>query len=403
MIFIFGASGDLAKRKIFPSLKNISTQIVAYARHNYSQNFKEILRSFSTYSDEFLNNIIYIQGQYNDLSELSKLAKEGDTYYLALPPSVYTQILPEIAKLPSGNIAIEKPYGDTGSDIRNLKRFMLDNHGFKIFLIDHYLLKPLSIAIPEFFRKNPGIKKVLNNNFVEKIIISGKEKIGVEGRLYFNKYGIIKDVIQNHLSELLSLIVSNESHEDKIKILKNLKIDGEAFFGQYDLYRKEIAENSNTETYAKIKLYLDNDVWRNVPIFLIAGKGLNEKLTQIEIVFKKNVEIDSLKNKNNKKLSLIFNIYPDNEIYFFADNQKMVLMDSCEIEEVQKRKYGDLNDYSLIFHSLANHLEFPSANLNEAELFWNIFSKFHNSPKDLHFYSKGVKDPDYENSESFSE
>ncbi|KAG0419817.1 Glucose-6-phosphate 1-dehydrogenase [Dictyocoela roeselum] len=393
MIFIFGASGDLAKRKIFPSLKNLSPRIVAFARHDYSKTFHSVLRSFASYPDAFLENIIYIQGQYGDLSELAKLAKAGDTYYLALPPSVYAQILPEIAKLPGGYIAIEKPYGDTASDIRALKRFADSNPKFEMRLVDHYLLKPMSLAMPAFFKKPAQIKSLMNNDYVEQIIISGKEKIGVEGRLYFNKYGIIKDIIQNHLAELLCLVVAGENRSEKMEILRNMEVDRDAFFGQYDMYKKEIGEASNTETYAKIKLKIDNDRWRNVPIYMIAGKGLNEKLTQIEIVFKENKRLNLLVNKEPVKASLVFNIYPDNEIFILADKEKTVLLDSNEIEKIQKEKFGELNDYSLIFHSLVNHSDFPSANLKEAEMLWDIFSKFHNSPRDLKIYPKGIGDP----------
>jgi glucose-6-phosphate 1-dehydrogenase len=354
IMVIFGASGDLTKRKLLPALYTLARErllpsafaVVGFARRPIGdEGFREQMREGcekharrrpvdKTLWASFASGIYYHQGAFDDLGAYSTLkarleeidAKQGISanrlYYLSTPPSAYPQIIENLGKAglvsrayqPFTRIIVEKPFG------RDLESAKLLNRQIKqvfreaqIFRIDHYLGKE-TVQNMLVFRFGNGIFEPLwNNRYVEHVQITGAESIGVEGRgAYYEEAGILRDMVQNHLFQVLSLVgmeppVSMESNtvrDEKVKFLRSLRpippdrMDDFVVRAQYTQghvlgesvpgYRQEsgVAPESVTETYVALKLFADNWRWAHVPIFLRSAKRMPKRVTEIAIQFR---------------------------------------------------------------------------------------------------------------------
>lgn len=351
---IFGASGDLAKVKLFPALweinqKDYKCNYFGYGRTNFSnQEFGKIVKdSVSDFDKDFISRFSYITGNY-DIAGLQKLREalsEGKTtYYLSLPTrfEIIENLI--IGMRESGlferdfQIVIEKPFGTDYSSASNLMEFLKKNVGEEnLFLIDHYLAKDLVRNLISLRFANPVFENIWNNKFVQKIEILASESVGIGDRgEFYDKTGAIRDMIQNHVLQILSLVTMNQPSEfssqsiqdSKRQVLTNLRIfedtfEGNIEIGQYLGYLKEddVDSNSKTETYAKLNVEINNDRWRGVPIVIQTGKKLKEKRTQITIYFK---GFDDCLWKENCSIltqnKLEINIYPENDIRLFVNS-----------------------------------------------------------------------------------
>jgi glucose-6-phosphate 1-dehydrogenase len=342
-IVILGASGDLAKRKIFPALFSLYEEgllpqkfnIIGYARSALTDSelvdrVQPFLHS-SSHQSEFFKHVTYVQGAYdkqNDYENLStKLAtlENGSAdriFYLSLPPNVFldsANYLNKHCRTTSGynRIIVEKPFG------RDLKTFHELSQGLntsfvpeEIYRIDHFVGKEVAQSILPLRFNNAIFEPLWNNNHVQSIQILFKEKIGCEGRGgYFDSYGMIRDVMQNHLMQLLALICmdkptsmsASDIRAEKIKLLRQVQAltTKDVVVGQYEGYKDDptVDPNSIAETYAAIVLHVNNDRWKNVPVIMKAGKALNERLLEIVLQFKQGNE-------------LVIRIQPDESVYF---------------------------------------------------------------------------------------
>lgn len=372
---VFGATGDLFNRKLIPAifnlyLKNLLPEnfiLVGFSRKDLSneefkKSVKEIIdKNFSLEKinitedklNLFLNRLVYIQGDFNHKKDYKKLAdflghsdKNWQTcanklFYLATPPKYYKVIFKKIADLklnvpcgPSGGwtrIAVEKPFG---KDLKTAK--YLDELLGKLFLeeqiyrVDHYLAKETTQNILAFRFSNSIFEPLWNKDNIESITIRLFEKNGIEGRGdFYDGIGALRDVGQNHLLQLLALFTMekpekfkpNFIRKEKAKILSKLKIfnakEVELYTlrGQYEGYLNEkgVKPNSKTETYFKIKTFLDSPSWRNVPIYLEAGKKLKKDCVEIEIVFRHSLPCFCPENKHFKNI-LHYLIQPNEKI-----------------------------------------------------------------------------------------
>lgn len=388
-IIIFGASGDLARRKLFPSLSNIKTKIVGYARSKIT-NFQDKLAEFHTYSDEFLKNIEYINGEYNDLEPLEKYFKEDNVYYFSVPPSVYVSLLLEIKKrFIKGVIAIEKPFA---SDLVNYNEIVdiLEKSNFKICLIDHYLLKPIAVSM----------KYLVKPNFkhVESVFFIVKERVGIEGRTYFDDTGIIRDIIQNHLLELYALLLG----DDRVDVLKKTNLKEDAIFGQYVGYANELGKKSNTETFGLVQL---KNKRIDANFVLLAGKGMDEKLTEIRVKYKEEfykstiegfakTGIDYAHLHDIESVELVYNIAPKNEVFLeikLNDEKRIFVIHSKEEINGFKNNEFELEDHALVFDALARNEDFPVTSIEEGKIEWEMFETV--KDKKLFYYEKGTNMP----------
>ena len=338
-IIIFGASGDLTKRKLMPSLFNLyrkgrlpkQFRIVGYGNTDFSEDqFREHLedglKQFASfeYKDEdwktFASNLAYLQGRYTDLADFKGLAgflKDWEIgsgnriYYMATPPGVFPNIIDLLGLTDqlteySGwrRVVIEKPFG---TDLRSAHSLNNQIHKAlnekQIYRIDHYLGKETvqNILVARF--ANTIFEPLWNRNYIDHVEITVAEKVGVEhrGRFYDN-VGVMRDMFQNHLLQLVSLVAMEPPasfdaaalRNEKVKVLSSIRpmkadeVAHRTVRAQYKGYREEngVSPDSTTPTYAAVKLQIDNWRWQGVPFYLRSGKSLKEKLTQITIEFK---------------------------------------------------------------------------------------------------------------------
>lgn len=374
-IVVIGASGDLAKRKTYPSLFSLyqrkllpsHTIVWGYSRSRLTHDsLREQIRPFlqasiseSPQNEEllqsFLNMCFYQRGTgYDDINAyrsmhssigiqkkaVEKCLKDREItssqrhqnhlFYLAIPPNLFhtaTQTITQsFATIPQDSLRIlfEKPFGrDTESylHLSNSLSKLPGIHESQMLRIDHYLGKDMIRAIPSLRFNNPWARAIWNRKYISHIVISMKETIGTAGRGgYFDQYGVIRDIIQNHLLQVMTLVAMEEPEttitsnvegmrDAKCRLLEDVKIPTreDCVVGQYVGYKddEQVPDESCTPTFAVIKLFVDNERWRGVPFVLLAGKSLEEKSSEIRVVFRSDI---------GSRNELTIRIQPENEI-----------------------------------------------------------------------------------------
>jgi glucose-6-phosphate 1-dehydrogenase len=305
-IVILGASGDLAKRKLVPALIHLchsgkidqSTVIVGEGRSDFSD--AEFRNSFKT--PEPLASMLFYHKGITGLK--SFLADKGDfprsIVFFALPPQVYSATARELVQEgfgPDTSIIIEKPFGADYQTAVALNRQLSDCFDEqRIYRNDHYLAKEAVQNILVFRFANSIFYPVWNNNYIESIQINASETLGVGTRsAYFDKAGILRDMVQNHLMQLLCLMTmeapvslgAEDIAEKKVELLRALSIEA-CDRRQYEGYVKEpgVAPGSSTETYVELIFRINNFRWAGVPVYLRCGKALDRNGTEIGVRFK---------------------------------------------------------------------------------------------------------------------
>jgi len=362
-IIILGASGDLAQSKIFPALFALfsqgllpeDVQFFGFARSKLSQDeFKEqIMRNLTCrytpdhscgdFIDKFLARCYYYSGQYDSVDGLttlnSCLLENNRLFYLALPPEIFPTVTKNIgaAGLLKNNadkwirLVVEKPFGRDRASSDELNNELLKEFSEEqIYRIDHYLGKDMVQNIFVLRFANQIFKPLWNSKHIRCVEVDWRENIGVEGRGgYFDNYGIIRDVIQNHLLQLVALVAMKEPESLNADVIRDCKLEvlrdvetlklEDIILGQYNNYTDDpqVPDDSITPTFANVKLKIDNDEWRDVPFVIRAGKGLADKKSEIRIVFRRpesNIfcNLDSCPPANE----LIIRIQPDEGIHF---------------------------------------------------------------------------------------
>jgi glucose-6-phosphate 1-dehydrogenase len=337
-IVIFGASGDLTQRKLIPSLFSLYCKdrmpkmfrIVGYGGTDYNDesfraHLKDAMKQFSEakYSaqewEDFASHIVYVKHGYTleDFTYLDQYLDdwqgESDNrmFYMATPPDVFPSIIDLLGKSKQlkeekgwRRVVIEKPFG---TDLESAQKLNEQIHKFlsekQIYRIDHYLGKETvqNILVARF--ANTIFEPLWNRNYIDHVEITVSEKIGVEHRgKFYDKVGIQRDIFQNHLLQLLTLVameppVSFEAsalRNEKVKVLsaitpmKEEEVAQATVQGQYEDYRQQegVDPNSMTATFGAARFYVNNWRWQDVPFYLRSGKSLREKLSQITIEFK---------------------------------------------------------------------------------------------------------------------
>ncbi|KAI0999566.1 Glucose-6-phosphate 1-dehydrogenase [Podosphaera aphanis] len=440
IIVVLGASGDLAKKKTFPALFGLyrnqflpkDIKIVGYARTK--MNHDEFLKRVKSYIktptkdleqqlQEFCSLSSYVSGQYDKdegfiglrehLESLEAGRKEANRiFYMALPPSVFTSVSQQLKKncYPGNGIAriiVEKPFGKDLTSSRELQKALEPNwNEEEIFRIDHYLGKEMvkNILILRF--GNEFFGATWNRNHIDNVQITFKEPFGTEGRGgYFDEFGIIRDVMQNHLLQVLTLLAmerpisfsAEDVRDEKVRVLraipaiepKNVIIGqyGKSLDGSKPSYKEDetVPKNSRCPTFSAMVAFIKNERWDGVPFIMKAGKALNEQKTEIRIQFK---DVTSGIFKDIPRNELVMRIQPNESVYIKMNSKLPGLSMQTVVTELDltyRRRFSDLKIpeayESLILDAIkGDHSNFVRD--DELDASWRIFTPLLNYLED---------------------
>ena len=360
---IYGASGDLAKLKIFPAIFALAEQkrfpealaIVGFARSQKSQedfrkDFADSVRqhykdSWGDYQNQILEsllkNVHYFSGQYDSETDFDKfkeflgekcISKQQPQHlmYFSVPPFVVKPILTQVAAVfePKQNdirLILEKPFGSDETTAQALFHFLSHHYcESQLYFLDHYLGKKAVRSLIPLRHMNRILNSMLKGREIANIQISAIEPMGVGERVgYFDEVGTIKDVVQSHLLQVLAMLtmsipIDDEAErvqEERTAILNALDFKTDTnhlALGQYEGYKAEDkkVKNSNTETFAALRLSINRETWHDVPIFLRTGKKLHTKHTYLVVELKKFSFQDAEQEPNR----VIIEFYPHESI-----------------------------------------------------------------------------------------
>jgi len=311
-IVIFGATGDLCKKKLIPALYKLWQKellpenflITGCARRSpTAQQWKE---SLGDYPDEFLHHLDYISADLDNVESLRHLPDylHDNTYFLSVPPERYDNAitnLKEAGKLDDpdhSRVVIEKPFGHDYKSAGNLQsvveRYLREK---QVYRIDHYLGKDTVNNILATRFSNILLEPLWNRQYIEEIQIFASETIGCEGRSqYYETAGAVRDMLQNHILQVLALIAmeppskmnAREVRREKTKVLAATRLGTNIILGQYDGYKSEegVDPNSGTPTYFAGSLFVDNWRWEGVPFNVMTGKKLPYQCVEVVIKLK---------------------------------------------------------------------------------------------------------------------
>ena len=467
-IIVIGASGDLARKKIFPALFSLYCQnllpekvnFFGFARSKFShQKFREKIvesltcrytpeHSCESYISKFIAKCFYCQGDYglsDSFSHLHSLMREksasdilSNIFYFAIPPSLFSDVARAIGN--SGlihgcddkvwsRVVIEKPFGrdkeSSNALTRELADIFTENQTYRI---DHYLGKEIVQNLLVLRFANQIFRPLWNADYIQKVDILWSENKGVEGRGgYFDNYGIIRDVIQNHLLQILTLVAMEEPASLSAGDIRNRKVEvlrtispvtiDDVILGQYTSAEKNgikipgytedktVPDNSITPTFADIKLSVNNKYWRGVPFSIRAGKGLSQSKTEVKIRFKtpENNIFCSL-GVCPPANELVIRVQPNEGMHFSIVNKIPGMKMSFNLKELDLSYNSAYSDYVIpdAYESLLLDVIEGEKSLfirkDELEVAWDIFSpllhyveKQQIKPKLYPFGSEGVR------------
>ncbi|GMM58859.1 glucose-6-phosphate dehydrogenase [Maudiozyma humilis] len=434
-VVVFGASGDLAKKKTFPALFGLfregyldpSTRIIGYARSALSQEElqERIAPHLATPKGDadaakiplFWKMLSYVHGPYDTDEGFTKLnshiaeleTQRGVTtshrlYYLALPPSVFLTVAANIKKVlydPRGltRVIVEKPFGHDLKSARALQAQLAPL--FKeeeLFRIDHYLGKELVKNLLVLRFGNQFLNASWNKDNIQSIQISFKEPFGTEGRGgYFDSIGIIRDVMQNHLLQILTLLTMERPasfdpesiRDEKVKVLKSMApIDhDDILVGQYGksldgtkpsyLDDETVTPGSKCITFAAMSFKIQNERWEGVPIIMRAGKALNEGKVEIRLQYK---AVASGVFNNIPNNELVIRVQPDPAVYMKFNAKTPGLSNATQVTDLDltySLRYKDFwipEAYEVLIRDalLGNHSNFVRD--DELDVSWKLFT-----------------------------
>ena len=450
-LIILGANGDLAKRKIWPSVQELifrnlvdTSLLHIYAasreptqttvdnlKHYFKHLSCETIKDFNENCTELNCKIasivtpcsLKVEQDYEELHHFinSRLIEESlyeavRIFYLSVPPFAYTAIAQNIDHYarPSSNntilrVAVEKPFGKDLQSAQtlagHLQKYLNSN---ELFIIDHYLHKPGVSQILDFRLNNLNkLNPIWNGKYISHIEVVAREMLSVEGRTYYDQYGVIRDMLQNHLTEIVALLIADLTNFTSVKSGTNFDLNkaklealktmyppfvNNVILGQYSDYQTHLFQDldktktrSCTPTFAVVLMNVRSPQWLGIPIFLISGKSLGKKETYARVVFKQSLLswfpyetrqctdtiVFNIETGNYRNYSIEVPFGKDYNMYHFLSHQ---LDSTCKTTAFIPDKQQPLQAYASIIKNLVEGKESYFIPLKNALQSWHVWS-----------------------------
>ena len=430
-LVFFGASGDLAFKKIFPALQSmvkrgqLDVPVIGVAKAGWKvEQFRERARASLEKHGGGVDEAVFeklsklfrfVDGDYADPATFHALRRELGSarrplHYLAIPPSLFSTVVEGIAAADCGSnarVVLEKPFGRDLASARNLNatlRKVFDEPS--IFRIDHYLGKEPVQNLSVFRFANTFLEPIWNRNYVDSVQITMAETFGVQGRgKFYEEAGAIRDVVQNHMLQVVSLLAMeppSENHHDatrdeQVKVLRAVRpLDAaNTVRGQFRGYTEEsgVAKTSTVETFAAVQLSIDSWRWDGVPFYIRAGKCLPVTATEVLVTLKRPPLTQRAAHQTNY---LRFRLSPDVVIALGArikrpgDN-----MDSepTELKVVQQPSSDELEPYERLLGEAMEGDTSLFARQDGVEAAWAVVDPVLDDATPVHPYECGTWGP----------
>uniref|UniRef100_A0A7S0REG9 Glucose-6-phosphate 1-dehydrogenase n=1 Tax=Pyramimonas obovata TaxID=1411642 RepID=A0A7S0REG9_9CHLO len=443
-ICVVGASGDLAKKKIFPALFALYMEdslppnfaIYGYARTKMTNDeFRDLIAltltcripteqasHCSEKMDYFMSRCHYQAGNYDnrdDFVKLDNLMGQYETqhevanrvFFLSIPPSIFVPVAHNSALAASSKkgytrVIVEKPFGRDAESSKQLSEDLFEVlTEDQIYRIDHYLGKELidNLAVLRF--SNLLFQPLWSRQYIRNVQITFSEPFGTEGRGgYFDQYGIIRDIMQNHLLQVLALFAmeppvslnAEDIRNEKVKVLRSMRVPtlDDLVVGQYKsrttggktlpsyLDDPTVPSGSLCPTFAALALFIDNPRWDGVPFMMKAGKALDKRMAEIRVQFRHVPgQLYSQCGMNSEMLTneLVIRIQPDEAIFLKINNKVPGLglrLDNSQLDLTYKTRYNkDLPDaYERLLLDVVNGDKRLFIRVDELEAAWELFT-----------------------------